>query len=108
MKSNLFKKITAATLLIWTFSSVSVFAASVPITSHKQINSKWNMYYNASSWVDTSPYHYANIRLFDNTGKMLKESGRVFGYGKVNISTANVGQYSSASKLSTNIYYGWN
>lgn len=46
-------------------------------------------------------YHYSNIRVW--SGSQYWESGRSWGYGKVQVSTGNVGQ---GALTTYNLYYG--
>lgn len=62
----------------------------------------------AEGWTDldnksdgSDKYHYSNIRVW--LGSQYWESGRKWGYGKVQVSTGNVGQ---GALSSYDLYYG--
>jgi hypothetical protein len=64
--------------------------------------------YYATGYIECKPYHYANIRLIEKaTDKIIKETGRQYGYNKVTVTTGKAKGYESKSKLYAAIYYGW-
>ncbi|MDE6434818.1 MAG: hypothetical protein K2L07_11400 [Lachnospiraceae bacterium] len=88
--------------------TATAFAASVKITADKSVKGNSSDGYYATGYIKCEPYHYANTRLLESaTDKIVKESGRVYGYNKVTATTGTTKSYASKSKLYAAVYYGW-
>lgn len=88
--------------------TTTVFAASVKIKADKSVEGNSTLGYYATGYIKCEPYHYANTRLIETaTDKIVRESGRVYGYNKVTATTGRTKEYASKSKLYAAVYYGW-
>lgn len=101
-------KISVLSMMLALMMMTTVFGDSIKITSDKSVKGSSSNGYYATGYVKCAPYHYANVRLIEKaTDKIIKESGRKFGYDKVSVSTGKTKKYVSKSKLYARIYYGW-
>lgn len=67
----------------------------------------------AAGWTDidnksdgSNRYHYSNIRVYSGStpDALIYESGRKWGYGRVQVSTGDLGK---GAMYSNSIFYGW-
>lgn len=72
-----------------------------------------NVGVGAEGWTDvdyksdgSNKYHYSNIQVYSGSGpdSTTYESGRKWGYGRVQVSTGDLGK---GAMYSHRIYYGW-
>ena len=101
-------KISVSSMMLALMMVSTAFAASVKITADKSVGGSTSKGYYATGYIKCEPYHYTNTRLLEkSTYKIVKESGRKYGYNKVTATTGKTKSYASKSKLSAAVYYGW-
>lgn len=94
--------------LATTFSTTAFAADTLKIYSGKSVEGNATSGYYAYGYVKCEPYHYARVRLIENaTDKIVKDSGRKYGFDKVEAKTGKTTNYTSKSKLNARVYYGW-
>lgn len=105
---NKIRKMFIFGLVLVASVGTTVSAATVKIKANKSVNGNANDGYYATGYIKCEPYHYANTRLLEeSTDKIVKESGRKYGYNKVTATTGKTKSYISKKDLCAAVYYGW-
>lgn len=93
---------------ILSLSMLTTSFADPFVKSDKAVKGSDTKGYYATGYVQSEARHYANIRLLERaTDKIVRESGRKYGYDKVTVTTSKTTSYASKAKLTSKIYYGW-
>lgn len=77
-----------ATMVSATVASTAFAADTIKIYADKSVEGNANSGYYAYGYVKCEPYHYTRVRLIEkSTNKIVKDSGRKYGYDKVETTT---------------------
>lgn len=99
------KKLTLGMLTLSFFSTIGITAMAidrrVQASHHSVTKTSYGTCY-ASGYVTAKQRHYTNVRVF--SGSQMRESGRVYGTGKVSASTPSV---AIEEPVGSAVYYGF-